>query len=132
MYLKQNMKPKHSFLIRVYDYLAALVFGVVSATAVAFIIPAHWPVGVMMITGMLTGMLFALPVLIASTIILGGFELLMMSMQIGMFAGMTGVMAGSDDVTRLILAGALTGIGIHLILHIIDFLQHGEVVTGDE
>lgn len=126
------MKSEHSFWLRLYDYLAALVFGVVSATAVAFIIPAEWPVWLTMIFGMLAGTLFALPVLMATMAILGGFELLMMSMQIGMFAGMTGVMLGSNDVVRLMLAGALTGIGIHLILHIIDLLQHGEVVIGDE
>jgi hypothetical protein len=120
------MKPRHAHLLRLFDYFAALTFGVASATAAGYAIPNAWPMPLAMVAGMALGMLAAFPVLMIFGLVLGGFEILMMSMQIGMPAGMAGVMAGSESPGILLLTGAAAGGGVQFLLHMMDLRLRGE------
>jgi hypothetical protein len=120
------MKPNHALLLRLFDYFAAVTFGVAAATATGYAIPDAWPMPLAMAAGMALGMLAAVPVLMLFGVILGGFEILMMSMQTGMFAGMAGVMAGSESLGILLLTGAAAGGGVQFVLHMMDLKVRGE------
>jgi hypothetical protein len=120
------MKPRHAYLLRLFDYFAALTFGVVSAAAAGYAIPHAWPMPLAMAAGMALGMVAAFPVLMVFGALLGGFEILMMSMQAGMLAGMAGVMAGSDSVGTLLLTGAAAGGVVQFLLHMTDLRLRGE------
>lgn len=120
------MKPKHALFLRLFDYFAALTFGVASATATGYAIPSAWPLSLAMAAAMALGMLTALPLLILFVAILFGFEIIMMSMLIGMFAGMAGVMVGSESAAALFLAGAAAGLMVQFALHMMDLKLRGE------
>ena len=68
----------------------------------------------------------AFPLLGLFSFFLGGFEILVMSMQIGMIAGMVGVMIGGG-AAQAAVAGGMTGLAIQLLLHLADRSLHGEV-----
>jgi hypothetical protein len=79
-----------------------------------------------MAAGMALGMVAAFPVLMVFGALLGGFEILMMSMQTGMLAGMAGVTAGSESPGILMLTGAAAGGVVQFLLHMTDLRLHGE------
>jgi len=113
--------------IRAFDYSAAVSFGAVAALASSFLVPDLLPTPFALLAGMVIGMASAFPLLGLFSWLLGGFEILMMSMQIGMLAGMLGVMTDSQGPARVALVGALTGLAVQLILHVADGALHGEV-----
>lgn len=121
------MKRENAAAIRAYDYLAALSFGSMAALTAWWLIPASLPAPLAMLLGMGVGLMSAFPLLALFTLLLGGFEIVMMSMQIGMFAGMAGVMAGEAALVTAVLAGALMGLVVHVLLHVTDRVLHGEV-----
>jgi hypothetical protein len=113
------MKPRHAHLLRLFDYFAALTFGVVSAAAAGYAIPHAWPMPLAMAAGMALGMVAAFPVLMVFGALLGG-------MQTGMLAGMAGVTAGSESPGILMLTGAAAGGVVQFLLHMTDLRLHGE------
>ncbi len=113
--------------IRTFDYSAAVAFGAIAALASSFLIPDLLPTPFALLAGMVMGMASAFPLLGLFSWLLGGFEILMMSMQIGMLAGMLGVMTDSQGPVRVALVGALTGLAVQLLLHVADRALHGEV-----
>ncbi|MCH7533144.1 MAG: hypothetical protein IIB36_15515 [Gemmatimonadetes bacterium] len=113
--------------IRAFDYSAAVSFGAVAALASSFLVPDLLPTPFALLAGMVIGMASAFPLLGLFSWLLGGFEILMMSMQIGMLAGMLGVMTDSQGPARVALVGALTGLAVQLLLHVADGALHGEV-----
>ncbi len=113
--------------IRAFDYSAAVSFGAVAALASSFLVPDLLPTPFALLAGMVIGMASAFPLLGLFSWLLGGFEILMMSMQIGMLAGMLGAMTDSQGPARVALVGALTGLAVQLILHVADGALHGEV-----
>ena len=76
-------------------------------------------------------MLSAFPLLGLFMFLLGGFEIIVMSMQIGMVAGMVGVMTGASGAGTAALAGALTGLVIQLLLYLTNCVYHGEVIPHE-
>ena len=113
--------------IRAFDYSAAVSFGAVAALASSFLVPDLLPTPFALLAGMVIGMASAFPLLGLFSWLLGGFEILMMSMQIGMLAGMLGVMTDSQGPARVALVVALTGLAVQLLLHVADGALHGEV-----
>jgi hypothetical protein len=127
------MKPKveNALAIRAFDYVAALCFGAVAALAAWFLVSDSLSPLLVMPLGMLVGMASALPLLAILSQVLGGFELLVLSMQVGMFAGMAGAMTGSATVFEVGSEGAMVGLMIQILLHVVDRYVGGEV-TLDE
>ncbi len=125
------MKAEHASAIRTFDYLAAVSFGAAAALSSWYLVPEALPAPLAMIVGMGVGAASAFPLLGLFSFLLGGFEILVMSMQIGMLAGMTGVVIGGSTVARVAVAGAMTGLAIQLLLHLADRSLHGEVTRLD-
>ena len=126
-----SMKPERALAIEVYDYFAAISFGVISALSASFLVPGLLPIPLAMLAGMGVGLVAALPLLGLFSYLLGGFEVVVMSMQIGMLAGMVGVMMGQDGVTQVVLAGAMTGLVIQGLLDVANRALRGEVTRHD-
>ena len=129
------MNPERAIAIRAFDYFAALSFGAVAALSSWYLIPDSLPSPLAMIAGMGVGMVSALPLLGLFMFLLGGFEIIVMSMQIGMLAGMIGIMTGvltdGEVVAPVVMAGAMTGLTIQVLLHATDHTLHGEVSRHD-
>lgn len=119
--------PDHAVAIRAFDYLAACAFGVVAALAAWQVVPDSIGVMPSMLLGMIAGVVTAIPVLLVLASILGGFELIILSMQVGMFAGMTGAMTSSIRWADIAWQGAIVGLLIQVLLHVTDRSLRGEV-----
>jgi hypothetical protein len=125
------MKPERAVAIEAYDYFAAVTFGVTAALSASFLVPGPLPTPLAMLAGMGVGLVSAFPLLGLFSYLLGGFEIVVMSMQIGMLAGMVGVMMAEDGVTQIILAGAITGLVIQGLLDAANRALRGEVIRHD-
>jgi hypothetical protein len=123
------MKAEHASWIRAFDYSAALSFGAGAALASWFVVPDAIPAPVAMVAGMLVGVVAAFPLLGIFSFVLGGFEILVMSAQIGMIAGMVGAMTDSASAVQVAGGGALCGFMIQAVLHLADRSLHGEVTS---
>ena len=121
------MKPERALAIGVYDYFASLTFGVAAATAAWFLVPDLLPTPLAMVMGMGVGVIAAFPLLGLFTYILGGFEIIVMSMQIGMIAGMIGVMMGDQPLAPVLMAGAAAGFAVQCVLDMANRALRGEV-----
>lgn len=117
----------HRALVRAFDYGAAAFFGATAATAAWAVVPPSWPMMAEMIVGMAVGVMCAVPLLGLVSLILGGFEVVMLAMQVGMFAGMIGAMTTSGRVTDVAFEGILVGIMVQVWLHVVDRSLSGEV-----
>lgn len=122
------MKPKYSVYLGLFDYLAAVIYGVTAICTAHYIVPSEWPMFAAMALAMFVGMLSTFPLLAIFSITLGGFEVLMMSMQIGMLAGMVGVMLTSASVAELSVYGAIAGVLVQFLLHMMNVRLRGEVL----
>jgi hypothetical protein len=125
------MKPERAVALAVYDYFAAVTFGVGAALSASFLVPGLLPTPLAMLAGMGVGLVAAFPLLGLFSYLLGGFEIVVMSMQIGMLAGMVGVLIGEEGVAEIILAGAVTGLVIQGLLDVADRRLRGEVIRHD-
>jgi len=120
----------HAALLRAFDYLAAAAFGAAGAAAAWWIVPTLPSVILEMFLGMLVGMVSALPLLGILSWVLGGFEIVVLSMQVGMFAGMLGAMTTSSATSDVAFEGMLVGLLVQLLVHAVDRSLGGEV--GDD
>jgi hypothetical protein len=125
------MKAEHALAIRAFDYFAALTFGVAAALAARLLVPDLFLTPLAMVAGMSVGMVAAFPLLGLFMYILGGFEIIVMSMQIGMLAGMIGVVLGGASALTVVLAGAGAGLVIQLLLDAANQGLRGEVHLHD-
>ncbi len=125
------MKRQNAFAIGAFDYFAALSFGVVAALAAWLVVADRLPMPVAMLAGMVIGVVAALPPFGLFSFLLGGFEIIVMSMQIGMLAGMLGAMLGSGPMADAALAGAAAGLGVQLLLDVANRTLRGEVPLHD-
>ncbi|MDH3208304.1 MAG: hypothetical protein OEO79_17010 [Gemmatimonadota bacterium] len=121
------VQVRHAVLLRAFDYLAAILFGGAAAMAAWLAIPASYPMASEMLLGMVVGIVAALPLLGFFSWLLGGFEILVLSMQVGMFAGMVGAMTTSTDLGDVAFEGALVGVMVQLLVHVVDRSLGGEV-----
>jgi hypothetical protein len=121
------VKREHSLAIRAFDYFAAACFGAGTAVSASLLVPDSLAAPAAMLLGMVVGIVAASLLLGVFMLLLGGFEIVVMSMVIGMFAGMTGVMSGADNLGGVALAGMLVGLGIQVLLHGSDSKLHGKV-----
>ncbi len=125
------MKPEHAFAIGAYDYFAAYTFGVVAATSAWFVVPALLPMPLAMVVGMAVGVVSVFPLFGFFSYVLGGFEIIVMSMQIAMVTGMVGVMMGDGTIIPVVVAGGGTGLAIQFILDVANRRMRGEVIHND-
>ena len=125
------IKPERAVAIALYDYFAAATFGVAAALSAWALVPGLLPTPLAMLAGMGVGLVAAFPLLGVFSYLLGGFEIVVMSMQIGMLAGMVGGMMGGDGVAQVALAGAVTGLVIQGLLDVADRRLRGEVIRHD-
>ena len=114
-------------LVRAFDYLAAAAFGTVASVAASFIVPVSWHLLIAMLMGMVVGAISTLPLLAVFSWILGGFELLVLSMQAGMLAGMVGAMTGPGSFRDTAFEGLLVGLLVQSLIHAADHALAGEV-----
>lgn len=114
-------------LLRAFDYLAAACFGVAAAVASWALVPSALPWGAEMLLGMVVGVVSALPLLALFSWLLGGFEIVVLSAQVGMFAGMVGVMTNSSTAVDVAFEGILVGVLIQILIHTLDRSLGGEV-----
>lgn len=103
------------------------MFGGAAAVAAWHVVPSALGIVPAMLLGMLVGLVAVLPLLLLLTSILGGFELIVLSMQAGMFAGMTGAMSGSAHWPGAARDGVIVGLLIQVLLHAVDSWMGGEV-----
>ena len=75
----------------------------------------------------IAGIMASVPVLLVLTSILGGFELIVLSMQVGMFAGMTGAMTSSVQWSGVAGQGVIVGLLVQMLLHVADRSLSGDV-----
>lgn len=122
------MKPENASFIRLFDYFAAVIFGVAAAVATGYAIPTDWSMAFAMPLAMILGMITAFPLLGLFAKLMGGFEIIMMSMQIGMLAGMVGIMIPYGSLNAFAFSGALVGFIIQFFLHMMDMNLHGEAL----
>ncbi len=119
--------PAHPAALRLFDYACALSFGATAALAAWWLVPDGTPGALAMPLGMVVGVVAATPVLFLLNWILGGFEVLMLAMQIGMLAGMAAPMIRGGTPGSVALAGAGVGLVVQLLLHALDRSLHGDV-----
>lgn len=124
-------KVEHAVLLRAFDYVAAAALGVVAATATEALVPSPPHVLVEMLLGMMVGALSALPLLALFSWILGGFEIVVLSMQVGMLAGMMGAMTTSTSFRDVAFEGLIVGLLVQLLIHGVDRSMGGEVRRED-
>ncbi len=122
---------KHATLLRAFDYLAAASFGALGAFAAWWLVPGSLPALLEMGLGMTVGVVSAVPLLGVFSWLLGGFEIIVLSMQVGMFSGMLGVMTTSADAGDVAFEGVLVGLLVQLLVHAVDRSLGGEV-AGNE
>jgi hypothetical protein len=125
------MKRPSAFAIGAFDYFAAFSFGVVAALAAWLVVGDRLPMPVAMPAGMVIGVVAAFPLFGLFSFLLGGFEIIVMSMQIGMLAGMLGAMLGSGPMADAALAGAAAGLDVQLLLDVVNRILRGEVPLHD-
>lgn len=125
--MSRHPGPEHAAAIRAFDYVCALCLGASAALGSWWLVPDALPGVVAMALGMLIGTVAALPAFAFFTWLLGGFEIVMMAMQIGMLAGMAAPMIQGGTVASVAMAGAGVGFVIQLLLHALDRSLHGEV-----
>lgn len=118
---------KQAVLLRAFDYGSAVCFGAAGALLSWFVVPTSLPLPSEMVLGMVLGVAGALPFLAILSWILGGFEIIILSMQVGMFAGMVGAMTTSTAVLDVAAEGAMVGLLIQILLHTADRSLGGEV-----
>jgi hypothetical protein len=123
------MTPKadHANAIRAYDYAVAVILGMTACVVSWWVVPDGLPGAVAMLFGMLVGIVAVLPVFALVMWMLGGFEIVVMALQIGMIAGMGGPMIRGGTLSSVLMAGAGAGLVVQLLLHALDRAQHGPV-----
>jgi len=126
------MEPDNATFLRLLDYSVSVVYGAVSSLLVGLLVPDSWHILLGMIAGMLVAMAFLLPLAILLFIRLGGFQVLMSAMVIGMFNGMVIPMIHGVDLLTLLRFGIMFGIFIQFVLHMYDLKLHGEAEVADE
>jgi hypothetical protein len=119
--------PAHPAAIRLFDYASAVAFGAVSALGAWWAVPETLPGVLSMALGMIVGLVAAVPLFAVLNWILGGFEIVMMAMQIAMLAGMAAPMIRGGTAGSVVVAGAGVGLVVQLLLHALDRSLHGEV-----
>lgn len=113
-------------LLRLTDYLAAMLIGVLSALLPKLFLPHHWPMLILMPLGMAIAMLAAF---IAANLLArfaGPFEAAMPGMVISMTVGMM-PMHGVGGFSSAVIFGAGAGAIIQAGFHLYDLFLHGEV-----
>ena len=118
---------EHAVVIRAFDYLAACAFGGAAAVGAWQLVPDGVGAVPGMLLGMLVGVVAVVPVLLVLSSILGGFELIVLSMQVGMLAGMTGSMTSSAQWLGVAGEGSIVGLLVQILLHAVDRSLSGEV-----
>lgn len=118
---------ENAVLLRAFDYVAAAALGVVAASAAWALVPAPPHMLVEMLLGMVVGALSALPLLAVFSWILGGFEIVVLSMQVGMVAGMMGAMTTSSSLGEVAFEGLMAGLLVQFLIHAVDRSMEGEV-----
>ncbi len=128
------MRPKYAVFLRLFDYIAAMVYGTGAALLVEAAVNPAWPMPLGMIAGMILGVA-AFAILTPFFILLiGGFEILMTGMFAGMVSGMGCAMllsASTGSHKETLLCGAVFGLLVQISLHIYDVKHFGDVAISE-
>ncbi len=129
------MENKTSILLRLSDYLVAVLIGSLCATVVYLAVSSSWSMPAAMLAGMALGMVVMIAVILPFALVGGIFEIIMPGMFIAMIVGMAGgmwVAAINTPAVVLIGFGFLTGLLIHGLFHLYDRSLHGELIPVEE
>ena len=107
-----------------------MTLGAVCALAAWLVVPGGVAPPLAMIGGMAVGVVAAIPLFGVLTYHLGGFEIIVLAMQVGMVAGMAGAMMGSASTGVVAATGAVVGLVVEGALHALERALHGEVVDA--
>ncbi len=102
-----KMEPDNTALLRMFDYIVALLYGTVAAVFAGFTVPDGWPMIPAMLLGMILGMAIVFPMLLLFSTMFGGLQLVMLGMITGMTIGMGAGMADGKTLSSLAVYGAL-------------------------
>jgi len=118
-------------ILRIYDYLTAMLTGFITAMLAFWLVSTEWPVLLGMVVGMVLGIAALLIVIVGFGWIAGAFEIMMPGKFIGMIVGAGGGMwktMGGTTMIDLATLGVFTGLVLAVIFHAYDRSLHGERV----
>lgn len=107
------------------DLLANSGLGALVGVCCALVIPQNWSSFVAMMAGMFLGMLIAIPVQLASSLLLGAFETMLPMMLSGMSSGMLVAMMASQGLVPWrdgLATGALAGLAVVAFTYVMNAL----------
>ena len=107
------------------DLIANSALGALVGVCCALVIPQNWSSLVAMMAGMLLGMLIAIPVQLASSLLLGAFETMLPMMLSGMSSGMLVAMVASQGLVPWrdgLATGALAGLAVVAFTYVMNAL----------
>jgi hypothetical protein len=126
------MKFNLAIILRIYDYLTAILTGFITAMLVFWLVSPLWAIPLGMVVGMALGIAALLIVIVSLGWIAGAFEIIMPGKYIGMIVGMAGgmwkTMEGGATMIGLVTFGAFIGLVLAAIFHAYDRSLHGEQV----
>lgn len=126
------MKSNLAMILRIYDYLTAIVTGFIAAILVFWLVSPAWPILLGIVVGMALGIAALLIVIVSLSWLAGAFETIMPGKFIGMIVGMAGgmwkTMVGGTTMIGLIIFGVFIGLVLAAIFHVYDRSIHGEQV----
>lgn len=128
------MEKNLPLLLKIFDYIAAILYGLLTALFSALAVSPDWPMPLGMVAGTFLGIAAFAVVFIASRKVAGGFELLMSGMIICMSTGMIGGMwitGGNPSAFELSAFSILAGLYVQFHLHMYDNNLHGETEIKD-
>jgi len=128
------MRPKYAIFLRLFDYIAAIVYGAGAALLVEIAVKPGWPAPLGMVAGMVLGVAAFVILTPFFILLIGGFEILMTGMFAGMVSGMGCAMllsAFAGSAKEVLLYGAAFGLLVQISLHIYDVKHFGDVVLPE-
>ncbi len=128
------MEKNLPLLLRIFDYIAAVVYGLLTALFCALAVSPDWPMPLGMVAGTFLGMAAFAAVFLTAGRIAGGFELITSGMIICMSVGMIGGMwitGGNPSAFELSAFSILAGLYVQFHLHMYDNSLHGETEIKD-
>ncbi len=124
------MRSNLAIILRIYDYLTAILTGFITAMLVFWLVSPSWSILLGIIVGTALGISALFIVIVSLGWIAGAFEIIMPGMFIGMTVGMAGgmwkMMADGTTMIGFITFGIFIGLVLAAIFHAYDRSIHGE------
>ncbi len=130
-----KMENKTVILLRLSDYLVAVLIGSLCATVVYLAVSSSWSMPAAMLAGMALATVVMIAVILPFALVGGIFEIVMPGMCIAMMVGMAGgmwVAAINPSAVELIGFGFMAGFCVQAIFHLYDRSLHGEIMQTEQ